>query len=348
MGARIEVADLAGERTRSEIFALALTEGPSPAPPCPTPGPRPLVYHARAAPAARSGLPAGDRRTASGTRASPAPARGHAERHLVVGIKIGPSQVSGVVTDLAARVLAGATKPIADCTPTTALPAASALADRLQPVPHTRDRLLGVGLDGHVDPARGVCLYSSLLDRHKVDVAGPVSAATELPVIVNSAVNALAVAEHWFGHGKGVDSFAVVTVVPGIGCGLVLGGELFCGKGGLAGELGHLPLDPAGPMCSRGCLEALARDRAVLRHIHDAGVSDCATFGDAVALARSGSPRRARRSAGAWPTCATSSTWRRSSLRAKARSPTTCSAPRCTRRSGRAPSPTPRATAPST
>ncbi|WP_392675333.1 ROK family protein [Streptomyces sp. LN785] len=296
MGARIEVAELAGERTRSEIFALVLTEGPL----------------SRTDLSRRLGLvPSSITRVLPPLlaqdylRETDAPPQGrgrprrllevNAERHLVVGIKIGPSQVSGVVTDLAAQVLAGATEPIADCTPATALPAASALADRLlQQVPHARDRLLGVGvgLGGHVDPARGVCLYSSLLDWHKVDVAGPVSAATELPVIVNNDVNALAVAEHWFGHGKGVDSFAVVTVGPGIGCGLVLGGELFSGKGGLAGELGHLPLDPAGPMCScgsRGCLEALAGDRAVLRHIHDAGVSDCATVGDAVALARSGS-----------------------------------------------------------
>jgi predicted NBD/HSP70 family sugar kinase len=58
----------------------------------------------------------------------------------------------------------------------------------------------------------------------------------------------------------------------------------------MAGELGHLPLDPIGPMCScgrRGCLEALAGDRAVLRHIRDAGI-ECADIATAVELARNG------------------------------------------------------------
>ncbi|WP_377274458.1 ROK family protein [Peterkaempfera sp. SMS 1(5)a] len=297
MGPRIEFADLAGERTRSEIFALVLTEGPI----------------SRTALSERLGLvPSTITRVLPPLlehdylRETDAPPQGrgrprrmlevNAERHLVVGLKIGPSLVSGVVTDLAAQVLARDEAPIADCTPATALAAASALTERLlRQVPDGRDRALGVGigLGGHVDPAGGVCLYSSLLDWDGVDVADPVSAATGLPVIANNDVNALAVAEHWFGHGRGADSFAVVTVGPGIGCGLVLGGELFCGSGGMAGEFGHLPLDPAGPMCScgsRGCLESLAGDRAVLRHIHDAGLSGCATVGEAAALAREGSP----------------------------------------------------------
>ncbi|CAM5323099.1 ROK family protein OS=Streptomyces glaucescens OX=1907 GN=SGLAU_31815 PE=3 SV=1 [Streptomyces glaucescens] len=108
---------------------------------------------------------------------------------------------------------------------------------------------------------------------------------------MNNDVNTLVVAERWFGQGRDVDSFAVVTVGPGIGCGLLLDGALFSGATGLAGELGHLPLDPVGPMCScgrRGCLEALAGDRAVLRHLQDAGVS-CAGITEAMELARSGS-----------------------------------------------------------
>ena len=147
---------------------------------------------------------------------------------------------------------------------------------------------LGVGVSGHVDSAAGICRYSALLDWNKVDVAGPLRERTGLPVVVSNDVNTLVVAERWFGAGRDIDSFAVVTVGPGIGCGLLLDGALYSGATGLAGELGHLPLDPAGPMCScgrRGCLEALAGDRAVLRHLQDAGVA-CATIGEAVGLGR--------------------------------------------------------------
>ncbi len=148
---------------------------------------------------------------------------------------------------------------------------------------------IGVGVSGHVDSAAGLCRYSALLDWVKVDVAGPLSDATGLMVAVNNDVNTLVVAERWFGQGRDTDSFAVVTVGAGVGCGLLLGGSLYSGATGMAGELGHLPMDPSGPMCGcgrRGCLEALASDRAVLRHLRDGGIEDCTTIADAADLAR--------------------------------------------------------------
>ena len=150
---------------------------------------------------------------------------------------------------------------------------------------------IGVGVSGHVDPAAGVCRYSALLDWRKADVAGPLSAATGLPVVVNNDVNTLVVAERWFGEGRGVDSFAVVTIGSGIGCGLLLDGSLFSGASGMAGELGHLPLDPDGPLCScgrRGCLEALACSGAVLGQLRRHGVPGVEDIEDAARLARTG------------------------------------------------------------
>ncbi|MGD6755791.1 ROK family protein [Streptomyces sp. BH105] len=289
---QILFADLIGEQTRAEIFATVLTAGPI----------------SRTQLAQRLGLV-----PSSVTRALPlllehdylreseAPPHGRGrpqkmlqvnpDKHIVVGIKIGPAQVSGVVTDMAANVLARAETPISDCTPDTALSAAASLTrDLLARAPQAADRVLGVGVgvSGHVDSPAGICRYSALLDWTKVDVAGPLSEATGLRVVVNNDVNTLVVAERWFGEGRGIDSFAVVTVGPGIGCGLLLGGALYSGASGMAGELGHLPMDPTGPMCScgkRGCLEALAGDRAVLRHLQDGGV-DCTRITDAIDLAR--------------------------------------------------------------
>ncbi|MFJ7063049.1 ROK family protein [Streptomyces microflavus] len=177
--------------------------------------------------------------------------------------------LSAVVTDMAADILARVEEPIGDPTPRTALSAAANLTRRLlSEVPEAADRALGVGVgvSGHVDPGTGLFRYSSLLDWDQVDVAGPLHEATSLPV---------------------VDTFAVVTVGPGIGCGFFLDGALFSGATGLAGEFGHLPLDPAGPLCRcgrRGCVEALAGDRAVLRHLRDAGVT-CTTIEEAAHLA---------------------------------------------------------------
>ncbi|MFD6076278.1 ROK family protein [Streptomyces hydrogenans] len=293
---KIRFSELVGEQTRAEIFATVLTAGPISrtqlaqrlglVPSSVTRMLPPLLEHGYLREADDT-APQGRGRPQKMLHVNP-------DKHIVVGMKIGPAQVSGVVTDMAANVLARDEERIADCTPQTALSAAAALTSRLlSQAPEAADRVLGlgVGVSGHVDSAAGVCRYSALLDWDKVNVAGPLQEATGLPVVVNNDVNTLVVAERWFGEGRDVDSFAVVTVGPGIGCGLLLDGGLFSGATGLAGELGHVPLDPSGPMCScgrRGCLEALAGDRAVLRHLQDAGFP-CATVEEAIELARSGS-----------------------------------------------------------
>ncbi|MEV0173111.1 ROK family protein [Streptomyces sp. NPDC050803] len=292
---KIRFSELVGEQTRAEIFATVLTAGPISrtqlaqrlglVPSSVTRMLPPLLEHDYLR--ETDTAPQGRGRPQKMLHVNP-------DKHLVVGMKIGPAQISGVVTDMAAGVLAHAEEPLDDHTPEAALAVAADLTRRLlSEAPEAADRVLGlgVGVSGHVDSEAGVCRYSALLDWNKVDVAGPLRAATGLPVVVNNDVNTLVVAERWFGQGRDLDSFAVVTVGPGIGCGLLLDGTLFSGATGLAGELGHLPLDPAGPMCScgrRGCLEALAGDRAVLRHLQDAGVA-CADITEAIDLARSGS-----------------------------------------------------------
>ncbi|MFE6288017.1 ROK family protein [Streptomyces sp. NPDC057877] len=302
---KIRFSELVAEQTRAEIFATVLTAGPLSrtqlaqrlglAPSSVTRMLPPLLEHDYLRES--DAVPQGRGRPQKMLQVNP-------DKHIVVGTKIGPAQVSAVVTDMAAKVLARAEEPIPDRTPETALSAVAALTSRLlSEAPEAADRVLGlgVGVSGHVDSAAGICRYSALLDWNKVDVAGPLREATGLPVVVNNDVNTLVVAERWFGQGRDIDSFAVVTVGPGIGCGLLLDGALFSGATGLAGELGHLPLDPTGPMCScgrRGCLEALAGDRAVLRHLQDGGVP-CTTISEAIDLARSsgGSAQTVARSA---------------------------------------------------
>jgi predicted NBD/HSP70 family sugar kinase len=292
---RPAVTDLIGERTRAEIFAHVLTGGPV----------------SRTALAGRLGLsPSTVTRllaplvAAGHLRETVSPARGpgrprrllHVEtaRHVVVGVKIAPTHVAAVLTDMGARVLARAEQPVTDGSPPAVLAlSASLVQGLLARVPETASGVLGigVGVSGHVDSPAGVCRYSALLGWHKVDVAGPLSAATGLPVVVNNDVNTLVVAEHWFGKGRGVDSFAVVTIGSGIGCGLLLDGSPFTGASGMAGELGHLPMDPDGPLCScgrRGCLEALACAESVLGRLRRAGVPGVESVARAAVLARGG------------------------------------------------------------
>jgi predicted NBD/HSP70 family sugar kinase len=78
-----------------------------------------------------------------------------------------------------------------------------------------------------------------------------------VPVMVDNDANLGALAEYWWGAGQGVRDFAYVKVGTGIGSGHVIGGELYRGANGFAGEIGHLSIDPQGETCIcglRGCL----------------------------------------------------------------------------------------------
>ncbi len=100
--------------------------------------------------------------------------------------------------------------------------------------------------------------------------------------------NAAAVGEQRAGAARGERDCVLATLGTGVGGGVVLGGELVTGEGGLAGELGHLVIDPAGPRCGcggHGCLEQFASATAAMRRARERGLDP-----DLVALAE-----RARR-----------------------------------------------------
>lgn len=222
-----------------------------------------------------------------------------AQRHAVIGVKLAPGAVTGVLTDLRAQILARRERRLtAGHGPAAAIAAAAAvIGDLRSGVGGGPDRLIGVGVGvgGHVDPRAGRVVRSGILGwDEQVPVAAPLAAATGLPTVVGNDVDALAVAERWFGLGRGVDTFALVTVGPGIGCGLFLGGELFTGSSGLAGELGHIPVHGAGEPCGcgrRGCLETVASDEAVVRAIERAGGPRPDSIEQAVQWARAGDAR---------------------------------------------------------
>lgn len=113
---------------------------------------------------------------------------------------------------------------------------------------------VGVAAPGPIDLDRGTVVGPPLL-RGWVDVPlrAMVQEATGLPTIMDKDVTGAAVAETWTGAPGGADSFAFFYLGTGLGCGLVLGGEVFRGSSGNAGEIGHIIVDPDGPECFDGC-----------------------------------------------------------------------------------------------
>jgi predicted NBD/HSP70 family sugar kinase len=301
VGASAVPVDPIGQRTRADIFACVLTAGPlSRVQIAERLGLSQSTVTKTVNPLVETGYLREEGVTSGGIGRPRRLLRVQQDRHALIGVKIAPHKVTAVLTDMGAEVLARTELPLDGHTPEQALRAAAdAAAELLAADTGAADRVLaiGVGVSGHVDPVTGVCRYSALLDWRDVDVVGPLSAMTELPVVVSNDVKTLVVAEQWFGQGRDTDTFAVVTVGSGVGCGLLLGGRLHLGRSGLAGEFGHQPLDPAGPLCScgsAGCLEALASHGAVLATLREAGVRDCETIVAAAALARSGQGRDAK------------------------------------------------------
>ncbi len=99
-------------------------------------------------------------------------------------------------------------------------------------------------------------------------LADAVSKRTGLRVVLENDATAAAIGEHWLGAAKGADSAVCITLGTGIGGGLIINGEPYCGLDGTAGEVGHICVEPEGPRCgcgSRGCLEQYASATAIVR-----------------------------------------------------------------------------------
>ncbi len=127
---------------------------------------------------------------------------------------------------------------------------------------------VGVGIPGAVDIGSGRVMHAVNLGLNGLDLGGELSSRLGVLVRVENDVNAAAVgAFHLLGH-PGTHSMAYLNLGTGLAAGLVLGGQLWRGSRGTAGEIGHIPIDPNGPLCTcgqHGCLEMVASGSAVAR-----------------------------------------------------------------------------------
>ncbi|GAB2680743.1 ROK family transcriptional regulator [Kribbella swartbergensis] len=212
----------------------------------------------------------------------------------VIGIKVTPTALIGVTTDFTAGILTVRHRHLDDTTPATVIEHVADLAKELIKQDAAGPLIgIGVAVSGDVDAGHGLVRHSPLMGWRDVAVADLMAKRVKVPVVVTNDVRALTVAEHWFGVGVDADSFAVVTIGSGIGCGLYINGEVVSGAYGVSGELGHLPLAPGELVCTcgrRGCVETVASSDAILtrtrqttkrRNLDLAGAIKLAHEGDA-------------------------------------------------------------------
>ncbi len=120
---------------------------------------------------------------------------------------------------------------------------------------------VGVVAPGPLDARTGVVDHSPNLGWRDVPLVALLRERLEVPVVLDDDATAAALGEARFGAGRGADPFAYLTISSGVGAGVVTGGRSLRGAHGLAGEVGHLVVDPAGPRCGcgrRGDVEAYA------------------------------------------------------------------------------------------
>jgi len=191
----------------------------------------------------------------------------------VIGVKVTPTGLIGVTTDFTAGILSVRHEQLDDTAPEPVIEQLTelvkALIGSLKSGEAPAGPLVGIGVavSGDVDAEHGVVRDSPLMGWRGVPVAELLGKRLKVPIVVTNDVRALTVAEHWFGVGVNADSFAVVTIGSGIGCGLYINGEVVSGAYGVSGELGHLPLAPGDLVCTcgrRGCVETVASSDAIL------------------------------------------------------------------------------------
>lgn len=194
---------------------------------------------------------------------------------MLIGIDVGGTKVALAVADDTGLILARTQRPTA--------PSGQPRSDVDRLVAEARAlmagqgdaagglRAVGVSVPGPVDRATGtVHSPPNLPSWDAVPVGDWLADALGAPVRVENDANAAALAEWRFGAGRGVQDMVLLTMSTGIGGGLILGGRLYAGAVGTAGELGHIAVEPGGELCAcglRGCLEAYAGGAAWARRL---------------------------------------------------------------------------------
>lgn len=131
---------------------------------------------------------------------------------------------------------------------------------------------LGVSVHGMVEAGAGMVLFAPRFHLHDIPMKRELEARLKQHVFVENDVRTLALGELYFGEAIGIDEFFYVYAGYGIGGAYVHGGELIDGEHHIAGEIGHMRIMLDGPICScgnRGCLEAVAGERAILNEARE-------------------------------------------------------------------------------
>ena len=197
---------------------------------------------------------------------------------FVIGIKLAFKRHTAVLSDFSGNVVANVSLPSGE----GRRPVAQILSETEQLIDALLKtsgksfgdiRAIGLGVPGVIDHKTNRLAWSPLLPTRDADLSAGLQDRLGVPVVLDNDANMLTLAELWFGEGRAMLNFAVVTIESGVGMGLALDNSLYRGAYGMGLELGHTKVALDGALCQcgrRGCLEAYLADFALVREARTA------------------------------------------------------------------------------
>lgn len=181
---------------------------------------------------------------------------------VILGIDIGATHVSVALTNLRGKLLLWKERefPVREDPDGTHKLIDELCNECLSTMTHGAEMLLSIGVSvpSPVDPIRPEYLSETIIPAwHGKSGLERLREKYGVPVYLDNDANLGALAEHWWGAGKNVNDLIFVKISNGIGAGYIMGGKLYRGSKGIAGEMSHMPIDPNGRLCGcglRGCL----------------------------------------------------------------------------------------------
>ncbi len=190
---------------------------------------------------------------------------------LTIGVDVGGTKMAAGVVDEHGTIIEMVKRPT---------PAANAAAtievvsDAVRSLLARYDDIaaVGIGAAGFVEESRSAVLFAPNLAWRHEPVARQVEERVGRPVVVENDANAAAWAEATLGAGRGHEHVVLIAIGTGIGAGIVVNGQLYRGRWGMAGEPGHYRVVPDGRLCgcgNRGCWEQYASGNALVAEARD-------------------------------------------------------------------------------
>ena len=218
------------------------------------------------------------------------------DQRAVIALDIHPAQTTVAVADLGGKIIAQNVIVL----PHDAVKALPAIVSGIRKLiaAHKDKSFDGIGicLPGRADLRMQKLIFAPNLNWPVLGIKSRIQRATNLRVEMDNVANACALSEVWFGDSDSMHDLVVVNVSEGIGTGIFTNGQLLRGANGMAGEFGHVQIDPEGPLCAcgnHGCWETLASNRAALRYYSELAPSAPAVTFDALLKLAQGGDKKA-------------------------------------------------------